>query len=181
MEILLAQFLLLLLTRGAQSLDCKVCENGEIVADRRVDTNIGNLLANICSGTESDNLAPCQGDEDVCVTYSTTYSLSLMVGPAMVETTSYRCGVEADLDGSNSAFCVEFAKEQESKVEGVYMTKQLKDFNCVVTSPKKVVKEDPGKVEEEVDCQTQICNAAEGPRMKLFLVCAAVPVIYGLI
>ena len=76
---------------------------------------------------EADNMGSCQSEEDVCVTYSTAYDIT-QGGKKLydygVATRSYRCGVEADLDGSNSAFCGEFKRDQDAEISREFSSRR---------------------------------------------------------
>ena len=63
MKLLTVQIHILVLIEGSQSLQCKVCEERLVGGTVRYTSDI---LDNICSDTEADNMDTCQSEEDVC-------------------------------------------------------------------------------------------------------------------
>ena len=63
MKLLTVQMLTLVLIEGSQSPQCEVCEERLVGGSVRYTSDI---LDNICSDTEADNMDTCQSEEDVC-------------------------------------------------------------------------------------------------------------------
>ena len=180
MKLLLVQILgLVLMIWGAQSLDCKVCNEG---VDYTLKITDPNYLDDICSEEESANIKTCQDGEDACVQYSTTYSYddNEAIYTGDMDLTNYRCAVSADLDGSESPFCKGYEKESEDKLKTNSDKIYVYDYVCDVDSVQKEQVEggNEGGHEGGHDCEKEFCNATEALQLKFFLVCAAT-VLYG--
>ena len=138
MKLLIIQILALILIEGSLGSECKVCDEGLLSGD---SIESGDFLGdNICSYIEADNMGSCQSEDDVCVTYSTSYDIfqdGYRLFDNGVVTRSYRCGVEADLDGSNSAFCGDFKRGQDAEISREFSS-QIENFWCEVTATEKI-------------------------------------------
>ena len=169
-------FIILILVGGAQSLECKVCQQG--MQGEWPITNTASVIdeGDFCQEDESLNMAPCDDSENACVKYNTQFDS----GSSTVWTwtvTSFRCAVADQLAGPDSPFCKDFEPDVTKRFSDAFGATTT-NFQCDVAESKVHEPEEQGG--DGKDCEQEFCSGGEATQLNLALL-AAILTLYRMI
>ena len=166
MNFLFTHVLILALIGGGQCLQCKKCGEASFGGSSG-DSQVALNFNRVCDADESNNLETCGGSEDICVTY--TYSYTEL--SQEITGTDNRCAESARLEDTQSPFC----QQVKERLDTVNFLAPIDDFVCDMTSctPDEKCKKDE---EVEPDCEKEFCSGSTATQQKLFL--AVVTIVF---